>query len=192
MIIREANINDAFSIAKVHIDTWRTTYKGIVPDEYLNKMDYDQRGKKWQSIISDASKVGKYIFVAEDEVAGIVGFASCGLDRDGDELYKGELYAIYIFKEYQNKGIGRMLLNRVVNKFIELKINSMIIWALENNYTACRFYEANGGKSVKEKYITIGNDTLKEVAYGWLNIDSNKKWEVSMFVITKLIGEYIE
>lgn len=171
MIIREANYNDALSIAKVHIDTWRTAYKGIVSDEYLNKMDYDAREKRWQKTIGEASKAGKYIFVAEDEEAGVVGFASCGLERDGDKLYKGELYAIYIIKEYQNRGIGKLLFNSVVNKFAQLKIDSMLIWALESNCTACRFYEANGGKKIKERYISIGDDTLKEAAYGWLNIN---------------------
>lgn len=172
MIIREATLADALSIAKVHIDTWRTTYKGIVSDEYLNGLTYDKKEKIWQNIIDDAMKDEKHIFVAEDEEVGVIGFTSCGPEREGEDLYKGEIYAIYIIKEFQNRGIGKLLFNRVVEKINELKIHSMIIWALEDNHSACNFYKSNGGKKVKEKCIKIGDGTFKEIAYEWLNINT--------------------
>jgi GNAT superfamily N-acetyltransferase len=31
--IRTANVHDAAAIAKVHVESWRTTYKGIIPGE---------------------------------------------------------------------------------------------------------------------------------------------------------------
>ena len=168
MRIREATISDAFSISKVHIDTWRSTYKGIVTDEYLNELSYYKQEKRWINIMNDDSKAINYIFVAEDEENRIIGFASCGTEREGDKFFKGELYAIYIIKEYQNKGVGKLLFNSVVKKIKELKFNSMIIWALEDNHPACGFYELMDGKKIKEKDIKIGNNTFKEVAYGFI------------------------
>lgn len=37
---REARFEDARSIAAVHVDTWRTTYAGIVPDDALAALSY--------------------------------------------------------------------------------------------------------------------------------------------------------
>jgi len=46
MQIRKANLTDAKGVAKVQVDSWKTTYKNIVPDEYLNKMTYESRELK--------------------------------------------------------------------------------------------------------------------------------------------------
>lgn len=170
MKIREAKISDASVLAKIRVDAWRTTYKGIISDEYLNSLSYTEQEKRWINTITNAENDKKSIFVAEDNENGIVGFTTFGVERTGDSLYKGELYAIYILEENQNKGIGKLLFNAVVEKLNELNYNSMIIWALEQNINACCFYELMGGMQVNEKFITIGDDTLKEVAYGWKSL----------------------
>ncbi len=168
MIIREATLSDACTIAKVHVDTWRTTYKGIVNDEFLNELSYDKREEMWINFINNSIINNKHIFVVEDDENGIVGFASYGMERENGNLSHGELYAIYILEKYQNKGIGRLLFNCVIKRLDELKFKSLLIWALEDNYQACKFYELLGGKKVKEKYIEIGKDRFKEIAYSWL------------------------
>ncbi|MFL0268070.1 GNAT family N-acetyltransferase [Candidatus Clostridium radicumherbarum] len=168
MIIRQATISDAWNIAKVNVDAWRTTYKGIVSDDYLNELSYNNLEKRWMTFINDSSKGKINIFVSENEENEIIGFASCGIEREIDNPTYGELYAIYIIKEYQNKGVGKILFDCVIKKLNELKFNLMLIWALEDNLQACRFYELMGGEKVKEKYIKIGNNTLKEVAYEWI------------------------
>ncbi len=109
MIIREAKISDVLSIAKVNVDTWRSAYRGILSNEYLNNLSYEQREQAMKNIINNSKKDEISIFVAEESTNGIVGFSTCGRERSNDEIYHGELYAIYIIKEYQNKGIGRVL-----------------------------------------------------------------------------------
>ena len=48
MIIREANINDTPSIAKVTVDTWKTAYRSIIDNDYLNNLSYEEREKGWR------------------------------------------------------------------------------------------------------------------------------------------------
>lgn len=168
MFVREATELDVRSIARVHVDTWRTTYKGIVSDKFLNDLSYNKREEMWSKFIQDSAKNKKYIFVAEDENHGIIGFATGGIERESDNRSLGELYAIYILKNYQNKGIGKLLFNTVKGKLEELKFRAMLIWVLESNNQACRFYEAMGGKKLKEQDIIIGGDTLREIAYKWI------------------------
>ncbi len=167
MIIREPILSDVSNIAKIHVDTWRTAYRGIVPDKYLEELSYEKKAKAWESIINGEIKDSRYIFIAEDEDHGVIGFVTCGAEREGDAVYRGELYAIYVTDEYQNSGVGGLLFKRVTEKLIELGFNSMLIWALEDNHKARRFYEIKGGKKIKEKCVDIGGEKLKEVAYGW-------------------------
>ncbi len=168
MFVREATELDVRSIARVHVDTWRTTYKGIVSDKFLNDLSYNKREEMWNKFIHDSAKNKNYIFVAEDVKDGIIGFATCGIERESDNRSVGELYAIYILKSYQNKGIGKLLFNTVKEKLEELKFSSILIWVLESNNQACRFYEEMGGKKLKEQDIIIGGDTLREIAYKWI------------------------
>lgn len=165
MIIREATLSDAYSIAKVHVDSWKSTYKGIVCDDFLNGLSYENSEVGWKSFINDSERDNKYIYVAVDGEYGIIGFATCGIKRESKDQSMGELYAIYIMKEHQNKGVGRLLFNEVLNKLMELKFNLITIWVLVENNQARRFYELMGGREVKEKDIVIAGETLKEIAY---------------------------
>jgi GNAT superfamily N-acetyltransferase len=171
MIIREANLNDVQAIARVHVDTWYTTYKGIIPESYLAKTSYQQREIAWQKIIEDTMSSSQFVDVAENNSGEIIGFANSGKERTSDRTYKGELYAIYILAAYQRQGIGYKLTLSTVDKLSELGFNSMLVWVLADN-PACRFYETIGGQKVYEKQIERGGVILKEIAYGWQDITS--------------------
>lgn len=167
MMIREATHSDVPAISKVHVDTWRTTYRGIVPDEHLANLSYERRANGWYQILNRALEDCNFTYIAEDESGEIVGFANGGVERTGDPVYKGELTAIYIRQSYQGKGIGRGLVRVVAERLDRLGINSMLVWVLVDN-PACQFYAALGGKLVHEKELTIGGKLLIEVAYGWI------------------------
>ena len=167
MILRKAEINDVAGITIVHIETWRTTYKGIVPDEIIQNLSSREKDEKWSQMLKEMIKTEIY-YVAEDENGKIIGFAVGGLERSGDPTYKGELMGIYILKEYQNIGIGRTLIKIIVTELLKLGINNMLVWVLkENPYKT--FYEKIGGKVIKERL----HEKLKlpVLAYGWDNLE---------------------
>lgn len=165
MFIRKAELADASGIAKVHVDSWRTTYKGIVPDTYLDNLSYESREQVWMSGIKQNN-----VYIVEDEDSQIVGFASGGKERTGKyEAYVGELYAIYLLEGQQMKGLGQKLIQTVVEDLKEKKLNSMLIWALKEN-PACRFYERLGGKKIDTAEIEIDGKKLSEIAYGWADL----------------------
>jgi ribosomal protein S18 acetylase RimI-like enzyme len=166
--IRAARIEDATGIAKVHVDSWRTTYKGIVPDDYLANLSYQRRITIWNDILRDTEK--KYIvYVAENETHEIVGFVSGGPDREENPPYVAELYAIYISQEYQGQGIGRRLVRVFAEQLWRAGMKSMLLWVFAQN-AARRFYEALGGRCVKTAQYQAGSVTIEEVAYGWEDI----------------------
>jgi len=99
-------------------------------------------------------------------VGNVVGFASGGQARDGDQVYDGELYAIYILESHQKIGLGRLLASKIATSLLDQGMHSMLVWVLELNLS-CPFYEALGAKRFSERESTIGGAVFTEVAYGW-------------------------
>ena len=167
--IREAVPVDAGAIARVHVDTWRTSYAGIVPDEHLAGLSYRDREAVWVQILS-RDDPAQCNFVAETDGGEVVGFAGGGPEREGDEVYRGELYAIYLLREHQGRGIGRRLACAVAHGLLSSGFESMLLWVLEDNHPARRFYESLGGEQVGRKTIEVGGAGLIELSYGWRDI----------------------
>ena len=161
-------MRDAPAIARIHIDTWRSTYRGIVPDEYLSNLSYERRQQVWESALRDPKT--QSVFVAEDDTNGIVGFAASGQARGMGETFDGELYAIYVLQSAQGKGIGRSLVLSAARDLKAHGFRSMLVWVLEGNPYK-RFYERLGGELVAARGIEIGGKSLKELGFGWKNLD---------------------
>ncbi len=113
MEIRVANPNDAVSIGRIHVETWRSTYEGIIPSDFLESLSYEQRADFWRDLISDPDATG-FIYVADHAEDGVVGFASGGPIRDDNPDYEGELFAIYVIEDYQHEGIGHQLFVKAI------------------------------------------------------------------------------
>ena len=176
MNVRAALPTDAHGIARVHVDSWRTTYAGMVPDKVLARLSYDNRERFWHNVLTEHSSQNS-VFVAEDSNGEIAGFASGGPEREGIEGYDGELYAIYLYADVQGQGTGRQLTISVAHTLANRGLNALLTWVLADN-PACGFYEALGGNQITRKDITIGDATLTEIAYGWPQIQTLLKREM--------------
>lgn len=167
MIIRQANKSDLLSIGKVQVDSNRSTYVGIMPEDYLNNLSYESKASEWEEKLF-SEKSTQFMYVAEDDYSNIVGFASGSLVKTND-LFEREIYSIYILKKFQRKGIGRLLIKAIIKKFIESNVSSMILWTLQDNPSRL-FYGHLGGKIVAKRIIDRGGKELQQIAYAWENI----------------------
>lgn len=169
IIVREATFADARGIARVHVDSWRTSYRGIVPDDYLAQLSYDQRAQQWNRTLDDPNRA-TCVYVADDG-GEIVGFASGGANRSRDLPFDAELYAIYLRESYQRRGLGARL-TRVVGEWLHAQGHrSLLVWVLADN-PARRFYESLGGQLIHEQPFELGGTTLIEAGYGWNELDA--------------------
>lgn len=162
MVIRIAKASDAYGMARVRVHGWRTTYRGIVPTEYLLKMS--SGAIEWADRVRTALKRREaqgYVAICDDE---IVGFVLFGEERTGDYPdHKNEVYAMYILEEHQGNGLGSRLLEQAVQSMCDA---GLLIWSLElNPYRS--FYEQKQGQVIDTKDRTYGDLSLREVAYGW-------------------------
>lgn len=169
MKIRKALISDIKQIARVHVDSWRTAYKGIMSDEYLDNLSCDNRERNWKKRLFENKESTEFMYVAENEEEKIVGFASADIDKE-DKQYQGTLYTLYILEPYQRIGIGKELVKSVVKKLKENGINSLKLWAFEDNPSR-KFYEKFGGKIMGKKVSKVGYVQLNELLYGWKDIN---------------------
>ncbi|WP_242225286.1 GNAT family N-acetyltransferase [Bacillus cereus group sp. BfR-BA-01380] len=164
MYIVKANVNDAKELAHVHVDSWRETYEGIMPKEVLDKKSYEKREGLWRKILQEQQS---HVYVAKTVDGKIIGFADGGKERTGSYEYEGELYAIYILKEYQRNHLGKKLLKAVAADLYKNDYQSMLVWVVANNPSKY-FYEALQGSFIDEKVIEELH--VKEIAYGWKDI----------------------
>ena len=170
MRVRAADPSDAAAIARVHVDSTRSTYAGIVSDEYLAGLSYRDRESTWADILT-AGRPAECNFVAETPSGEVVGFAGGGPEREGNREFTGELYVIYVLEEHQRAGVGCRLVSAVAQRLVSDAFRSMLAWVLEDNRPACLFYEALGGTIVDRTTVVMGGAELLELAYGWRSID---------------------
>src|SRR5687768_14300531 len=112
--VRTAKQDDALGMAVVRVETWRATYKGMVPDAFLQALSPEDLAEHWRTAFWAEKDRSLGIFLAEDEQGQIVGIAICGPGQDRDPLYEGEIYVLYVLPAYQNQGIGKALVTACV------------------------------------------------------------------------------
>ena len=161
-------VDDAAAIAHVHVESWRNTYRSLMPDAVLEGLSVERRAEFWRGVLERAKK--QFVFVAQDE-GRTVGFVNGGPEQEADPHYTAELYALYLLKEYQGCGYGKALFSATVKTLIERGHTAMLLWVLSTNPSR-GFYEAVGGSYLKTKPLELGGMTLIEVAYSWDDLPS--------------------
>lgn len=138
---RKATIKDCYSIAKLKGEIWDTTYRGIYSDALIDNYDITKNKLIFEGIVSNPNYS---LYVAMDNQI-IIGFMSCGEPYRPFLKYKKEIGLLYILKEYQRKGIGKMLF--LIAKDIVRKSENDEFFVSVNKYNtnAIQFYIAIGG-----------------------------------------------
>jgi len=165
--IRPATAADAAGIARVHVQSWRETYAGIVPESHLAGLDVAARAQRWQDSFGQAKPPwGAFVALSGAGDGEVLGFVSLGAAREDFNGFTGELYALYLLQAAQGAGIGRQLFDAARQSLKSCGINAMYLWVLADNPTA-GFYRHMGGREIGRKRLEIGSKELEEIAYGW-------------------------
>jgi ribosomal protein S18 acetylase RimI-like enzyme len=166
--IRPALIQDARSIAEVHVESWKTTYRGILPESLLSSLSIEKREQFWRDLLT-SPQPNSITLVGCDASGRVVGFVSGGSERTGKLGCDGELYAVYLLQTAQRRGLGTLLVRRFVSELSERGFASMAVWVLALNPSR-KFYEALGGEVIREQPIESGGESFQEIAYGWRDL----------------------
>jgi len=169
LTIRPAETDDAPAIAKVHVDTWQTAYRGIIPQDYLDTLTVQSRTIGWVRILGRGSNI--ITLVSEDNDGRIVGFASGGAIRHTDPRFQAEITSLYVAPRAQRKDHGRRLFLSLSDRLARRGLKGLFVWVLAEN-AGRAFYEAMGGVEVNEITRDFAGAPLREIGYGWAETPS--------------------
>lgn len=168
--LRPATPEDAASLAHIHIEGWRASYGGLVEQSFLDALDKDKRAADWVKWLAEGTEA----LIAHDDAghpAGFISFNRLMTPPPGMSpvrpLYTSEILAIYILPDYWRQGLGLQLMKAAAACLKERKHKSLCLWVLEKNTRGNAFYKALGGQRCGKKDVTIGNQKLVDVCYGW-------------------------
>jgi GNAT superfamily N-acetyltransferase len=167
--IRRASAADAPAIGRVRVDCWRQTYRGVIPDAYLDAMDVEQSAALWQRVL-ETNAHGVDVFVAEHDRA-IVGFAAANRLPDRRHDMNAELTAIYLQREFQRAGIGRRLVAAVARAQRDDGADGLIVWVIAANKAARAFYEQLGATLLVLQPFEWDGVEVVEAGYAFPDID---------------------
>lgn len=146
--IRRRERKDCKDIARVVTKSWNETYKGIVSNEFLDDL-YKNEESRAKNSFDNFNNNHNHQFVLEIDNK-VVGFVNVGKSDDAEYLNCGEIYALYIEKEYQGNGFGKKLVKAGIDELKKLGFDKMIIGCLEAN-SSNAFYRHIGGRFVKTR-----------------------------------------
>jgi GNAT superfamily N-acetyltransferase len=168
MMIQTAKPEDAEAIARLHADSWRDTYRGMVPDRLLDGPMAEERLSQWRTVLT-ALPSGRVVLCAHAG-AVLLGFISGGPRRGGPTGYDAEVYALYVARAHRGQGVGRRLLGHMAERLALFGHDGLLTWVLAANLGARRFYQRLGAVEVAEKEEAVGGTPLIEIGYGWAEI----------------------
>jgi GNAT superfamily N-acetyltransferase len=155
VVIRSASAADAAQVAGVQRESWLAAYDGIIAREIIDEVMMPDDGARVRQTF--LTRPWQRMIAAVDERAGVVGYASFGPEVDvlgapwphpptkaGEAGQVGELYALYVHPDWWSTGTGRALMDRVLARARRAAYPEIVLWVLQANARARRFYERAG------------------------------------------------
>jgi ribosomal protein S18 acetylase RimI-like enzyme len=164
--LRRAQVKDAPTLARVHVDSWRVAYRGLIPDSFIQGFTYQRREDAFrQSLAANAEET--YLIEDDDNADQAVGILTIGVCRDADldASRTGEIWGIYIIPDYWRRGVGTRLVQEAERMLRSRGYRDAVLWVLEGNANARRFYEAMGFRPDGAFKILELGKPLKAIRY---------------------------
>jgi len=151
--LHEATEHDAAAIARLHADSWRSAYRGMLSDEYLENRVYLERAALWQQRFSERTQKPFFVLLAK---AGtdLAGFAC--VFPDEHPIYGAFLDNLHVVPHRTGQGIGRRLLVAVAERLVaDGRRGGLYLWVIEQNAKARQFYSKAGALEVECEALSM-------------------------------------
>lgn len=156
-----AGPGDADALARLHVDTWRETYVGLLPAGHLGAMDVKRHARRWRAQLAASVKPAP-VLLAERR-GGLVGYCAGGRAKDAD----AEVFTLYVLREAQGGGVGAELLRAMARVLEAEGARSLHLWVLAGNIRAQAFYRRLGGAADCSRPVSGWGGGLMETRYVW-------------------------
>lgn len=151
--IRDADPSDADACAAVHVASWQTAYRGMLPDEYLDALRPADRLDAWRRHLATPRARGCILVAeAEDGIVGFGGFVAHPTLGDAWAL----LPQLYLAPDEIGRGTGAALVAAGLDRLRADRFEHVELWVHPDNHRARAFYERGG-------WSTDGTTQVEEV-----------------------------
>jgi ribosomal protein S18 acetylase RimI-like enzyme len=164
--LRDATDSDSAAIARLHAESWRSAYRGILSDDYLDNRAHSERAILWQTRFSEKS--GKPFFAILAEMGSdLAGFAC--VFPDEDPTFGSYVDNLHVAPQLTRQGIGRRLLSEVARRLIaDQTPGGLYLWVMEKNFKARQFYSSAGAVEVDcDEFVMPDNTRVREIRCSW-------------------------
>jgi ribosomal protein S18 acetylase RimI-like enzyme len=162
--IRPAVPADAAVVADIHHHGWTDSYRGLLPNAYLDSLDADACLNRGTSALPDGPPLT--ILVAELD-RRVVGFVTVGPSTDADATAAGEIWDLWVTADARSRGVGAELL-RVALDHLAPHHQAALVWVLRTNARGRTFYaQAGAVHDGMTRTTPITGGTMTDVRYLW-------------------------
>ena len=142
LTIRLAAPADAPAIARIHVESWKVAYRGIMPDDVIARADLAYRTRFWTERLASRDWP---VFLTEEGGESVAFCQAIATPDPGDDPRSvGHITSIHVLPRLRGKGHGRALLDHAFAEFRRRGMRDVTLWVLEGNTAARRFYEKVG------------------------------------------------
>lgn len=163
--VRNMLESDTEDVAAIHLASWQKAYQHLLPSPYLSKLDLAKLRDNWRVGLEINPDVVRLVALQNKQVVGY----SVGLENRFTGLFPevpAELWAVYVHPDNWQQDIGSRLLRAFSEQISARNWSQFIVWVLEENHSARKFYEKNGGLIQPQQRISLyGGEEFNEVSY---------------------------
>ncbi len=166
--IRQATPADSKIIADLHAQSWLNTYRGLLPDHFLDNDLHAERLKYWTGKMTELRHNDFVLLAVDGDVP--VGFVAV-LDKP-EAGFDAFIDNLHVRADQKGKGIGRALMKAVAERLRDSKRHSVYLWVLNGNAAAEKFYYAVGARSADTTTARFGDTQVVQKRFVWHTLDS--------------------
>jgi N-acetylglutamate synthase-like GNAT family acetyltransferase len=162
MLIKPIKESDIPAVAKVHYESWKIAYKGILSDKLLEQLNAERFEKVWSDILKQKNRMNLLI----EENKNTIGFIGFEITPKNKEHLDGEIIGLYVDPLTWRRGAGATLMEQA---FIQMKkkgFDRAMLWTMTRNHISRNFFQKMGFKLTGEKRVSErAGEHFEEVQY---------------------------
>lgn len=164
--IRTATLDDAPAVATIHSESWRDAYRGILPDDYLDREAARERRRYWTKALARPGRRGFVLIAVRGEET--LGFVS--VSRPGETGYDADIENLHVEPGLRGEGLGRKLLGAAAERLMAAGAISACLRVYDANKGAARFYRRMGGVADARGLDPFAGADMPDTRYGWRDL----------------------
>ncbi len=161
------------AIGRLHIDSWRSTYVGLMPRPFLDRLTYEERERRWRGWLQDDD--GRRLLLIAVDGDDLVGFVAGWPEPDGAPTII-EVAALHVARSRHGRGLGKRLLAHVAGRGERMGYTALSLEMLEGNPTG-GFYDHLGGRITDRSTSILDGEAVADLRYRWDDIATLSRFD---------------